>query len=97
MRGGDNYVLYKIRAPNSAKKVGKSQGFRLHFAFDKNNEVIIFFGLLSKTEKEKFPNKEYQSLVKTLINANDSSELTPLEINSGSIEVLDSNSSSAEC
>ena len=47
----EKFTLYKARATNSAKKSGKSYGFRVHFAFNKETGNIIFFGLLAKTEK----------------------------------------------
>ena len=81
-------TLFKIRVRNSAKGFGKSYGFRLHFAFKKDTQAIIFFGLLAKSEKASFTDDEYLDLVETLVNETASNELIPLDLSSGSIEFM---------
>jgi len=82
----DKFSLFKVRVKNSAKGLGKSYGFRVHFAFNKDTKDIIFFGLLSKTEKDIFTKAEYADLIRTLNEETDSSKLMPLDLSSGSIE-----------
>jgi len=82
----EKFTLYKARATNSAKKSGKSYGFRVHFAFNKGTGNIIFFGLLAKTEKAIFSDQEYMELVETMVHEIEANELIPLDLRKGEIE-----------
>ena len=76
----DRISLFKVRVRNSAKGVGKSYGFRVHFAFKNDTQDIIFFGLLSKTEKGIFNKKEYADLIRTMNEETYSNKLITLDL-----------------
>ena len=61
---------YKIRVPNSSVPTGKSGGFRIITLLKLQEDRIILLTIYSKSEKETISDKELQTILEELNEAN---------------------------